>query len=327
MTKKLLCYFGLFFFALVYSCGLSGPKPDKHIVATLEVVGDNMSEEELKAVILSIENRFDRWGAYPEIEEGAVKQTLDFNFKTHASQERVLKLLTARADLEFYEVIKQEFMMPFIQAADRMAGGEGLSEIDDLLGNEDSEENEKAESPLSSKFQSGFTQGGLFAVLPSDTAEVRGYLMRRDVNDLLGSEKETIKFLWGAKANDNGGFVLYAIRTLPLGKPRMNGRYIEGAEQNFSVVGAPVVTMLMNGKGSVIWEQITSDAFQNNFQIAIVIDDKVYSAPGVIGPIAGGKSEISGDFTEEEAADLASMIRAGALPEIKILSFDVVPIK
>ena len=327
MAKKLFVYLGLLFFVMVYSCGLFGPKPDKHIVATLEVVGDNMSEEELKAVILTIENRFDRWGAYPEIEEGAAKQTVDFSFKTHTSQERVLKLLTARADLEFYEVIKQEFMMPFILAADRKVGGEDLSEIDDLLGNEDSEENEKTERPLSSKFQSGSAQGELFAVLPSDTAEVRGYLMRPDVNDLLGSEKETTKFLWGAKANDNGAIALYAVRTLPLGKPRINGQYIEGAEQNFSRAGAPVVTMLMNGKGSVIWEQITSDAFQNNFQIAIVIDDKVYSAPGVIGPIAGGKSEISGDFTEEEAADLASMIRAGALPEIKILSLDVVPIK
>jgi len=71
----------------------------------------------------------------------------------------------------------------------------------------------------------------------------------------------------------------------------------------------------MNTRGSRIWEQMTGKAFNNGTQIAIVLDDIVYSAPGVTsGPIAGGSSQISGDFSITEGQDLANVLRAGKLP-------------
>ena len=71
----------------------------------------------------------------------------------------------------------------------------------------------------------------------------------------------------------------------------------------------------MNSKGAKIWEKMTGDAFNQGSQIAIVLDDVVYSAPGVTsGPISGGNSEISGSVDTAEAIDLANVLRAGKLP-------------
>jgi SecD/SecF fusion protein len=74
--------------------------------------------------------------------------------------------------------------------------------------------------------------------------------------------------------------------------------------------------MQMNGKGAKIWEEMTKNANKNSSQIAIVLDDIVYSAPGVTSPggIAGGRSEITGDFSITEGQDLANVLRAGKLP-------------
>jgi SecD/SecF fusion protein len=73
--------------------------------------------------------------------------------------------------------------------------------------------------------------------------------------------------------------------------------------------------MQMNGKGARIWEDMTGKAFREGSNIAIVLDDVVYSAPGVSkGAIAGGRSEISGQFSLNEAIDLANVLRAGKLP-------------
>jgi SecD/SecF fusion protein len=82
----------------------------------------------------------------------------------------------------------------------------------------------------------------------------------------------------------------------------------------------------VNGTGARIWEEMTGNAFTTGGQIAIVLDEIVYSAPGVTtGAIAGGNSEISGNFTLNEAIDLANVLRAGKLPaRAEIVQADVV---
>ena len=73
--------------------------------------------------------------------------------------------------------------------------------------------------------------------------------------------------------------------------------------------------MQMNGMGAKLWEDLTGDAYKNSYNIAIVLDETVYSAPGVTsGPISGGRSEITGDFSLNDAIDLANVLRAGKLP-------------
>ena len=87
------------------------------------------------------------------------------------------------------------------------------------------------------------------------------------------------------------------------------------AQQSYDARSNPAVSMQMNGKGAKAWEALTGKAYNERGNIAIVLDNIVYSAPGVSkGPISGGNSEITGEFTLNEAIDLANVLRAGKLP-------------
>ena len=95
----------------------------------------------------------------------------------------------------------------------------------------------------------------------------------------------------------------------------MSGGVIVDARDTFDQSGKPAVSMQMNGAGARTWEELTGRAFTQKSYIAIALDDVVYSAPGVTsGPIAGGRSEISGNFEVAETKDLANVLRAGKLP-------------
>jgi SecD/SecF fusion protein len=95
----------------------------------------------------------------------------------------------------------------------------------------------------------------------------------------------------------------------------MGGGVVTDAKDSFDQLGKPSVTMQMNGQGAKAWEELTGRAYTQKTNIAIVLDNVVYSAPGVSsGPISGGRSEISGVFEIAETKDLANVLRAGKLP-------------
>ena len=107
----------------------------------------------------------------------------------------------------------------------------------------------------------------------------------------------------------------------------MSGAVVTDARQSFEMNGStPNVSMQMNAKGAKIWEEMTGKAYSQRSQIAIVLDDIVYTAPGVTtGAISGGSSSISGDFSLTEATDLANVLRAGKLPaSAEIIQSEVV---
>jgi len=80
----------------------------------------------------------------------------------------------------------------------------------------------------------------------------------------------------------------------------------------------PYVSIRFNQKGAKIFKRVTTENV--NKRLAIILDNKVYSAPVIREPIPGGRAQISGSFTLEEANDLAIVLRAGSLPApIKIL--------
>ena len=95
----------------------------------------------------------------------------------------------------------------------------------------------------------------------------------------------------------------------------MSGGVVTDANDSFDQLGKPAVTMQMSGQGARAWEELTGKAYTQKSNIAIVLDDVVYSAPGVTsGPISGGRSEITGAFDITETKDLANVLRAGKLP-------------
>ncbi|GAA4464540.1 protein translocase subunit SecDF [Nemorincola caseinilytica] len=151
-------------------------------------------------------------------------------------------------------------------------------------------------------------------VARKDTAKVNHYLSLDVVKNKFPSN---MKFVYGAegkKSKDpNAVLALYALKTAPGGGSRLEGDHITNARADFSsMTGQPNVTMEMDITGARIWKDMTGRNV-GKF-VAVVLDDKVYSAPRVDNEIASGSTEISGSFTTEEANDLANILRSGKLP-------------
>ncbi|MFC2349671.1 MAG: protein translocase subunit SecD [Capnocytophaga granulosa] len=108
---------------------------------------------------------------------------------------------------------------------------------------------------------------------------------------------------------------LYALRGNRTNEPPLSGSVVTDAVQTYDNHNQPCVSMNMNSEGAKIWENLTGKVFTEKGNIAIVLDNIVYSAPSVTsGPIAGGSTQIIGNFTVLEAQDLANVLRAGKLP-------------
>ncbi|WP_116787509.1 protein translocase subunit SecDF [Flavobacterium psychrotrophum] len=241
--------------------------------------------------------------------------------------DRVKKLLQSTAQLEFWEAFKATDLQNFLMAAnetikktDKPVAETAVASkdsIDNLLGGKDSASPVKGNNPLLDKIQ--ISQGGpiIGVVSTKDTAAVRGYLNRPDVRSLLPAEARFANFVFGKEDTKKakGQLDLYALKGNKENVARLSGNVITGASDTFDQFGKPAVSMTMNTSGAQKWEEITGKAYREQGFIAIVLDDVVYSAPGVTtGAISGGNSQISGTFDVTETKDLANILRAGQLP-------------
>jgi len=159
----------------------------------------------------------------------------------------------------------------------------------------------------------------LFAVKVEDKNKLAKYLNMPQVRADLPLEQRYTKFAFGIpelnKQTKEEIVNVYALKGNRDNEPELSGAVITDARQSYNNQGKPSVSMQMNAKGAKIWEEMTGRAYAQQSQIAIVLDNIVYSAPGVTnGAISGGNSEISGSFTVNEAIDLANVLRAGKLP-------------
>lgn len=148
-----------------------------------------------------------------------------------------------------------------------------------------------------------------------DTARVNGYLNMPQVRQLFPRD---LRFYWGVKPpryDETGNFYeLHAIKvTSRDGRPSLDGDVITDARAEFGQNKATAeVTMAMNADGAKTWARLTKDNVGRS--IAIVLDSYVYSAPTVQTEIRGGRSQITGDFSVNEAQDLANILKSGKLP-------------
>ncbi|SDG70660.1 protein translocase subunit SecDF [Psychroflexus sediminis] len=254
---------------------------------------------------------------------------------------RIQNLLQSTAQLEFWDVYKSNEFSDFLVTADAIIA-ENISgetekvedeaaastdqdeeitkedDLEDLLSTEeDAEEDFSKTNPLLSLVQSvGQPQGPVIAYFAiQDTAKVNRYLSMPQVRSQLPSDKKYAEFVWGKPPKDSEIIELYALKGNRSDEPQLSGAVITDAQQTYDQVGRVAVSMQMDGRGAKIWEDMTGRASAQGSQIAIVLDNLVYSAPGVsTGAITGGRSEITGQFTIEEAQDLANVLRAGKLP-------------
>jgi len=149
----------------------------------------------------------------------------------------------------------------------------------------------------------------------SDTAKVNAYLKLDQVKPVFPRDME---FKWHVKPykydESESYYELHAIKVTGRdGKAPLDGDVITDAVQEFDQnSGSAEVTMAMNADGSKTWARLTKNNIGNS--IAVVLDGYVYSAPRVNQEITGGRSVISGDFTVNEAKDLANILKSGKLP-------------
>lgn len=148
-----------------------------------------------------------------------------------------------------------------------------------------------------------------------DTAEVNRYLSMNQIRSIFPRD---VKFFWSQdffKYDESGTlYELHAIRvTTRDGRAPLDGGVITSARPSTGVTGSDIkVDMSMNSEGSKVWARMTRENIGKS--IAVVLDGYVRSAPNVNSEIKGGNSEISGDFTLEEAEDLANILKSGKLP-------------
>ena len=241
--------------------------------------------------------------------------------------DRIQNLLQSTAQLEFWETYKNDDFINFISSANQYLSSiqvENLksesteSDIDDLLSEveQTSDSIQNRSNPLLSLVRAYSYQGGpiIARFLPRDQELVNSYLTLPDVRKLLPRDYRYAKFLWG-KEDQDGLTSLYAIKSNRDDLSPLSGGVVVDASQTYDAVGNAAVSMQMNAQGARVWENLTGVAYSQSSNIAIVLDDVVYSAPGVTrGAISGGRSEITGEFDLNEAIDLANVLRAGKLP-------------
>jgi SecD/SecF fusion protein len=263
-------------------------------------------------------------------------------------KKRATELITTTAQLEFWDALPGESFFPFLVEANEVLKGivktdlpaeevepqdseedEASDQISDLLGETSADTTAVAVvNPLIDLIRGqGYPGGPIVGLFEAkDKEKIIEYLNMPQVRALLSAEQRYVKFAWGIPAEESELVELYTLKGNREEKPPLSGAVITDARNSFASNGKPTVSMQMNAKGAKEWEEMTGRAFNTGGQIAIVLDNIVYSAPGVTtGAISGGNSEISGQFSLNEAIDLANVLRAGKLPaRAEIVQADVV---
>ena len=165
--------------------------------------------------------------------------------------------------------------------------------------------------------QNTVNQGPIVGIVSKkDTAKLNAYL---NLDVVRSKFPNNIKFVYGAEEkkfahNPNAPLYLYAIKTVPgSGDAKLEGDHVTEARMDYNpLTGKPEVSMSMDVTGARIWKKMTAD--NTGKYVAVVLDDKVYSAPLVNGEIPNGNTSISGNFTVEDATDLANILKSGKLP-------------
>ena len=298
-----------------------------------------------------LRNRIDRFGVtQPSIQRLGNTGRILVELPGVKEPERVRKLLQGTASLEFWTTYDNAEIAQYLQEADaalaavsedepadslEVAQDSTKSVLDSALNasNDDAKlaaEYRKAH-PLFAVLQpSGFRSGACIGFAQgSDTARVNQLLHSPAVRGVFPPE---FKAMWSVKPSSyvQGGnvFELVAIKAATRdGKAPLDGGAVTDARVSYSGQGVnkgnPTVSMTMNAEGASVWARLTKDNIGK--QIAIVLDDLVYSYPNVNSEITGGSSEISGNFDVEEATDLANVLNSGKLPApAKIIQEQVV---
>ena len=311
--------------------------PETSNEAVIEVIRGE-AESAISNSFNVLRNRIDRFGVtQPNIQKLGNSGRILVELPGVKEPERVRKLLQGTASLEFWATYDNTEIEAYLAEANStlatlLADAEEVAveetaaeESEDLLAEELKQaENDAAaeaeyrkQNPLFSVLQPSGARG--YACIGyahySDTAAINKYFAMPQIKQLFPPE---FRPMWTVKASQmdpNANiFELVAIKAASRdGKAPIDGGVVTDARVSYgNTGGSPSVSMSMNAEGANVWARMTKDNIGK--QIAIVLDGMVYSYPTVNTEITGGSSEISGNFTLEEAEDLANVLKSGKLP-------------
>ena len=307
-----------------------------------------------------LRTRIDRFGVVqPNIQKLSQTGRILIELPGIKEPERVRKLLQGSANLEFWETYDLVEIFPqLIQINDELAKAnasteaaqtevkeekatevvddiEALVEATDSLAQAEADqkaalEEFKKNNPLFAAIQLSVNQANQPYQGPvvgtahyTDTAKVMDMLTSQVAKSILPRD---LHLCWTVKSIDaaEAYYQLVALKSQTSGRPSLEGDVITDARADFGQTSAYAnVSMTMNAEGARDWQRITGSNIGKS--IAIVLDGYVYSFPTVQNEIAGGNSQITGNFTVEEAKDLANTLNSGKMPApARIIQEDVV---
>ena len=298
------------------------------------------TDDAIAASFNIIRSRIDHFGVtQPNIQRLPNSNRILVELPGVKEPERVRKLLQGTASLEFWTTYNGQELLPALVSADRAvkklyaeeleaakeeaaapADGAAASLIEEVGQAAETEENVAAQrytrenNPLLALLNPDYAGGAVIgAANAADIATIDKYLALPEVRDCFPSD---VAFKWAIKGDPqaDGRFFLYTIKVeRPDGKAPLDGSVISDARAAYAQTGADAeVSMSMNSNGITEWAQLTADNVGRC--VAIVLDGYVYSAPVVRQKIEGGNSSISGNFTIQEAQDLANVLKSGKVP-------------
>ncbi len=269
--------------------------------------------------------RIDKFGvAQPTINLDENKGVINVELAGITDAVRVRKYLQSSANLQFWEVYRIDELATALKNADDnlqnylngVTAGDTTQAIDTLKAKQNQNPFLRIMNPIdvqTDKNGKQFFASAIGRVALQDTGTFLNYINNEIVKSAFPAN---VKFLFGVEEKADKGNMrflpLYAVKTLPgSDKAPLEGDAVEEAKQDFDELGRPAIKMQMSSIGSKTWARLTGKNVGR--PIAIALDEIVYTAPNVNGPIEGGNSEISGNFTVEEAQDLANILKSGKL--------------
>ena len=227
--------------------------------------------------------------------------------------DRVKQMLQTSAKLQFWEVGTIQEVFPYLEEMSK-----------NVIVKGDSMGVKKGFNLTKALNLDKLRSNAVATVKLSDTASVNKILNSEIAKEARPSNLRYVDFMWAYKPQENAPeyLELYAIKSNASKKAPIDGA-VESARVDYDQMRRIVVDMQMDANGTKEWKSLTEKNVGR--PIAVTLDNRVYTAPNVNEPIPNGSSQISGNFTEDEAKDLVNVLSAGKLPaSAKIVQADVV---
>ncbi|MFS4470420.1 protein translocase subunit SecD [Chryseobacterium sp. T20] len=282
---------------------------------TLTEVKYNTPDEQVKSIVKRkidasvgtafevIRTRIDKLGAIqPNVQRVPGTARISVEMPGMKDIDKVKKMLQTSAKLQFWEVQQVPEIAPYFQTLTTMVATKG-----DSMGVA------KNVNFMSLLQLDKLRTNGVANVKLSDTAVVNKILNSKVGQSLRPANIKYTQFMWGYKpeATDSESLVLYAIRGNINQKAPVDGA-VETAAISYDELSRVVVDMQMDSKGAKEWKTLTEKNVGK--PVAVTLDNRVYTAPNVVNAIPNGRTQISGNFSQEEAKELVDVLGAGKLP-------------